>query len=744
MATVISTYKVFENSFLANTEEHLESVAEQRARALEQVTKNVISQIEEDSALSLKEGKPVGDLLKGVSFLSFNAQTNSWDVKRSYAKVLGEHEAVLKSQNFDLLFSGLEVNKLKLIQLSKPKNTFVVLQKKMAREEVVVSSALAKVNPATIKGDNEPKTQVVEKEGIVFIELKLHAFMLASNILKTLSSEQFIINEKGFIFAHADVKYIGADLGEHPVALQVIKKSGVKGSVEFQEEGGLKKGFYKKIKNTNLYTVVVEKALVGFTPTRQVYTELFIILGAVFLIVIVLLMTMLKSSRRESDFILTALKNVVYDKQVLPTARFKFSEYGESFSALHQLVHGDLENLSKSESVEHTENQKKYALHQTQYRILMGAMQSVSNNLLKSMGHLQLAKETAKGPQLTHLKVAEEEARKGRNLITHIRYHEGIQRENKQEINLSEYIPRILSEDFPQIEVLAEKPKSLVFTDPDQLKRLILEVTTFLSESYLRDDDKISLKLEEKAGRILLHFTFHHFAFIEPQKTAIQSHLVGVGPFDSKYEKLLACRGEASSSFTQIEFSSDNKVMTLVMEPTKSIQKEIVEKIADKSSEEEVVSVETKEVSDGDISNSENGVAKKELTDKEQAEKEEVMEFFGMEPVAEGELFPPAPGDVVEDDIEHQGEAKAFHLETAYSAPTVTSEDLLNDINEMEQGLEASEVSEVIELTAQESASSEDVLEDLVEDFVVEGPKKSTGEIELEVKIRKPKTKSDS
>lgn len=291
----------------------------------------------------------------------------------------------------------------------------------------------------------------------------------------------FLVDNKGYIFAHPNEELIGQSLADHPV-VKDIESGRETGSGQFaMKDGEDIIANYGPINGTNLYIVVTTPEKQAFVAARDLLITV-LTFGIGFLIIGSVLSFALASRITKP---LNELKDIASQ---IGSGDFKVEvnvksndEVGELATIIDTMKRSLLE---RDDQIEHS----KMALVQSEKMSAFGQLSAgiaheVKNPLAGILGHAQLGKSKSKDPDVTkHLDMIERETRRTKEIIENLMKFARAEKPDLTATDLHETVSRAVDLVDHQISLQGIKivrdfhPVSQVNANSNQIQQVLLNL----------------------------------------------------------------------------------------------------------------------------------------------------------------------------------------------------------------------------------------------------------------------------
>lgn len=330
-------------------------------------------------------------------------------------------------------------------------------------------------------------------------------------------NQVFIVDQRGFVYAHPDPKFMGQNLENHPLIndLKQLKRDGAVG--EFLDlEGSPIIGAYRKVKGTNLFVASSTPTSEAFRAARVLGRNVltfgigFVILGLVLAIVV---------ASRITDP-LNRLKELAAQ---IGSGDFKVTvdvtstdEVGELAKSIDQMK---VSLLERDEKLEHSKQMLVQSEKMSAFgQLSAGIAHEVKNPLAGILGHAQLAKSKAGGNDdlKKHIDVIEKETRRTKEIIENLMKFARAEKAELVPTNLYDCVNATIDLVEHQLNLMGVKiikklnPIPLVSANGNQLQQVLLNTMMNAGHAMEKADVKeltVYLEQVDKIARIRLQDT---------------------------------------------------------------------------------------------------------------------------------------------------------------------------------------------------------------------------------------------
>lgn len=291
----------------------------------------------------------------------------------------------------------------------------------------------------------------------------------------------FLVDNKGYIFAHPNEELIGHSLGDHPV-IKDIEGGRETGSGQFEMKDGEDIiANYAPIQGTNLYIVVTTPEKQAFVAARDLLITV-LTFGIGFLIIGSVLAFALASKITKPLNELKDIANQIgagdFKVDVSVTSNDEVGELATIIDTMKKSL------LERDEKIEHS----KMALVQSEKMSAFGQLSAgiaheVKNPLAGILGHAQLGKSKSKDPDVTkHLDMIERETRRTKEIIENLMKFARAEKPDLTATDLHETVSRAVDLVDHQISLQGIKivrdfhPVSQVNANSNQIQQVLLNL----------------------------------------------------------------------------------------------------------------------------------------------------------------------------------------------------------------------------------------------------------------------------
>lgn len=233
-------------------------------------------------------------------------------------------------------------------------------------------------------------------------------------------NEVFIVDQRGFVYAHPDPQYMNKNMEQYPLVAEIrtLNKEGATGTY-LDLDGESIIGSYRKVRGTNLFVV-------SATPTKAAFKAAEILIRSVVVFGIGFGLIGIVIAIFVAGRITNPLNRLKAIAAKIGSGDFKTvvdvvsnDEVGELAKSIDQMK---VSLLEREEALEHS----KMALIQSEKMSAFGQLSAgiaheVKNPLAGILGHAQLAKGKTQDPDMKkHIEVIEKETRRTKEIIENL------------------------------------------------------------------------------------------------------------------------------------------------------------------------------------------------------------------------------------------------------------------------------------------------------------------------------------
>lgn len=330
-------------------------------------------------------------------------------------------------------------------------------------------------------------------------------------------TEVFILDSRGFVYAHPKPQIMGSNIDNHPMVEEFRQSRKESGVGEFLDLDGEKViGSYQKVKGTNMYAASSTPMDEAFRAAKDLTNQVivfglgFVILGLVLTIIFAGRITTPLAKLQE-----IASKIGAGDFNVPINIKSK-DEVGDLAISIEQMKAGLIE---REEKLEHS----KAALIQSEKMSAFGQLSAgiaheVKNPLAGILGHAQLAKSKSAGNEdlRKHLEVIEKETRRTKEIIEGLMKFARAEKAELVPTNLYDSVMSGIDLVEHQLNLMGVKihrklnPVPLVAANSNQLQQVFLNIMMNAGHAMEKSDTKeLTIYLEpiDKAARVRIQDT---------------------------------------------------------------------------------------------------------------------------------------------------------------------------------------------------------------------------------------------
>lgn len=421
-----------------------------------------------ESLQKVKSGKDLSSVLfeRFDDFLSVSIQkqlaSKEWVTQWTQVRKGGDFqlddsllETVLRSIDYDTLGTGQ-------IRLSR-------------FEDMTGHPFFAMYFLADIHAEGESKKQLSSIVGFLSPDFLRDVIMDYKGDL----SSVFLVDNKGYIYAHPHEELIGQSIAEHPVIQEIIQGRETGSGLYSTKDREDIIGNYNLIPGTNLYMVVTTPQKQAFAAARDLLITV-LTFGFGFLVIGSVLTYMLASKITKP---LQELKDIAvqigggdFRADVNVKANDEVGDLANSIDVMRKSL------LERDEKIE----QSKAALVQSEKlsafgQLSAGIAHEVKNPLAGILGHAQLAKSKSKEADVTkHLDMIEKETRRTKEIIENLMRFARAEKPDLTPTDLCETVNRAVDLVDHQLSLMGVKiirdiqPVQTVSANSNQIQQVLL------------------------------------------------------------------------------------------------------------------------------------------------------------------------------------------------------------------------------------------------------------------------------
>lgn len=291
----------------------------------------------------------------------------------------------------------------------------------------------------------------------------------------------FLVDNKGYIFAHPNEEMIGQSFADHPV-VAAIESGRETGSGQFEmKDGEAIIASYGPVEGTNLYIVVTTPEKQAFLAARSLLITVltfgigFLIIGSVFSFA---LASRITKPLNELKDITNQIGSGDFKVEINVKSNDEVGELAVNIDKMKKSL------LERDEQLEHS----KTALVQSEKMSAFGQLSAgiaheVKNPLAGILGHAQLGKSKSKDPDVTkHLDMIERETRRTKEIIENLMKFARSEKPDLTTTDLHETVSRAVDLVDHQISLQGIKivrdfhPVSTVNANSNQIQQVLLNL----------------------------------------------------------------------------------------------------------------------------------------------------------------------------------------------------------------------------------------------------------------------------